>query len=120
MTKRLGALVVVLLAVAAAVAGGVGGAPPASCPPLPKAVARPAVLGPVFPTPRGYVYTSGKRKSGAAIVSGYLKASMTAAYGAWWSTITGSGRYKGTPHIGRTHTVVGFKAWSGPEHGQVD
>lgn len=116
MTTRMGALAAVLLAVAATVAD----AAPASCPPLPKAIARPAVLGPVFPTPRGYVYTSGKRKTGAAIVSGYLKTSMTAAYEAWWSTITGSGRYHGMPHVGRAHTVVGFKAWSGPEHGQVD
>ena len=30
------------------------------------------------------------------------------------------GLREGKPQVGRTHSVIAFKAWSGPEHGQVD
>lgn len=116
MTARL----VLIALLAAALVAPVGHATSSACTAPAKAVPRPAVLGPVFPTPPRYVYTYGKRRNGAAIVSGYMKESMMQGYEDWWSTITGSGRYHGFPHEGRTHTVIQFKAWTGPEHGQVD
>lgn len=110
MATRLLVLIAALAAAAAAQA----------CPAPPKAIPRPAVLGPVFPTPPGYFYTSGRRRNGAAIVTGYMKVGMTGGYAAWWSTITGSGRYHGFPFEGKTHTIIRFTAWKGAEHGQVD
>ena len=111
---------ILVAALAVGLGAPVGRAASSACPATRKAITRPAILGSVFPTPPRYVYTTAKRKNGAAIVTGYMKEGMGQAYQDWWSTIAGSGRYHGFPQEGPTHTLIRFKAWKGSEHGQVD
>lgn len=106
----------VLLAAAGATFGR---AATAGCPAAPKAIPRPAMLGAAFPTPRGYFYTSAKRRNGAAIISGYSNQDMRGAWASWTSVVVG-GRFTDQWHEGKTHSEIFFKSRIGKEHGRVD
>jgi hypothetical protein len=108
----------------AAAALGAGTASPASpstpvCGRAPKAIPRPAMLGPL-PTPRGYVYTAAKRRNGAAVVAGYSKGKLQDLRLVWRNTIIGGGRWKVDHDEQHGNTVLlTFQGFDDPSKGQV-